>query len=79
MTSLCELERRFDWRRTQVVNQNVSPRATRRVPASFGRRIAEDNPADMEFFEHAVRLCDQRADGPRLDELGLGSSYFPLA
>jgi hypothetical protein len=57
---LSELERRFGWRCGPIVNQNVGPRAPEDVPVSFRRRIAEDNPADMEFFEHAVRLCEQR-------------------
>ena len=54
-----ELEQRFGWRRPPVRSQNVSWRM-QEVPASFRRRIAEDNAADMEFFEHALRLCEQR-------------------
>jgi Sulfotransferase family len=57
---LRELERRFGWRRAPVVNQNVDRGAGDPIPASFRRRIAEENQADMEFFEHAVRLYEQR-------------------
>jgi hypothetical protein len=63
---VAELERRFAWRRAHVPNQNVDPGARTAVPPSFRRRIAEDNRADMEFFEYAVRLCERRrAAAPR--------------
>ena len=62
---LSELERRFGWRRAPVSNRNVDPGTPGDVPASFRLRIAEDNPAEMEFFEHARRLVEQRR--PRLN------------
>lgn len=61
---LSELERRFGWRSAAIANRNVDPGTTSRVPASFQHRIAEDNAADMEFFEHAIRLCEQRRPAP---------------
>jgi len=57
---LSELERRFGWRRAAVADRNVGQATAQAVAVSFRRRIAEDNQADMEFFEHAVRLCEQR-------------------
>ena len=60
---LSELERRFGWRRAPVSNRNVDPGPPGDVPASFRLRIAEDNPAEMEFFEHARRLVEQRRRG----------------
>jgi hypothetical protein len=57
---LSELEQRFGWRRAPVGNFNVGPKTPGDAPASFRRRIAEDNPADMEFFEHALRICEER-------------------
>jgi hypothetical protein len=58
---LSELEQRFGWRCPAVLNQNVDPEISpREVTASFRRRIAEDNAADMEFYEHARRVCAQR-------------------
>ena len=57
---LSELERRLGWRRAAPENRNVGQPMVQPVPASFRRRIAEDNQADMEFFEHAVQLCEQR-------------------
>jgi hypothetical protein len=57
---LDELEQRFGWRRVPVPRQNVDSGARQAVPASFRRRIAEDNRSDMEFFEHAVRLYERR-------------------
>jgi Sulfotransferase family len=57
---LGELEQRFGWRCAEVANKNVASGGEARVPASFRRRIAEDNAADMEFFEHARILCERR-------------------
>jgi Sulfotransferase family len=59
---LATLERRFGWRFGHVGNWFVS-RSRREVPASFRRRIAEDNQADMEFYEHACQLYDARRGG----------------
>ena len=56
---LTELQRRFGWRFGPIANRNVNPR-TDTIPASFRRRIVEDNPNDMEFFEHALRICEER-------------------
>jgi hypothetical protein len=55
---LAELRLRFGWRVAEVKDKHVNSGG--RVPASFRRRIADDNEADMEFFEHAVRLCARR-------------------
>lgn len=55
-----ELERRFGWRRGPVERMNASPKTPGDAPASFRRRIAEENQADIEFYEHAVRLCERR-------------------
>jgi len=58
---LSELEQRFGWRRVPMRKWNAGREAQGDAPASFRRRIAEDNSADLEFFEHAVRLCEQRS------------------
>ena len=55
---LAELERRFGWARAEVPDQHVIERDE--VPESFRRRIADDNAADMEFYEHALELCRRR-------------------
>jgi hypothetical protein len=55
---LAELERRFGWRLGRVEDKHVNP--GERVPSSFRRRIAEDNQRDVEFYEHARRLCERR-------------------
>jgi hypothetical protein len=54
---LAELERRFGWRLAPVADKHVNRGDD--VPASFRRRIAEDNQADIEFFEHARRLAER--------------------
>jgi hypothetical protein len=56
---LSKLEQRFGWTFRGICNRNVTTRSEK-VPASFRRRIAEENPADMEFFEHALQICEQR-------------------
>jgi hypothetical protein len=53
------LERLFGWRLGPAVRVNVTERTD--APASFERRIAEDNRLDMELFEHARELL--RRDG----------------
>ena len=58
---LSELEQRFAWRVARVEDKHVNPGSD--VAASFRRRIADDNQADMEFFEHAMRLCERRIAG----------------
>jgi hypothetical protein len=55
---LAELERRFGWRFGQVPRRN--PAGDGEVPPSFKRRIADDNQADMEFFEYGRRLYERR-------------------
>lgn len=55
-----ELERRFGWRRAPLRDWNVRSGPPGHVPASFRKRIAEDNRRDMEFFEHARALCAER-------------------
>jgi hypothetical protein len=57
---LSELEQRFGWRRAPHEEWNVGPETPGDAPASFRRRIAEDNAADMEFFEHALTLTSER-------------------
>jgi hypothetical protein len=56
---LRELEARFGWRFGSVEDKNVGGRGA--VPDSFRRRIAEDNGADMEFYEFARELYASRA------------------
>ena len=55
---LTELRDRFGWHIGDVADVHVNP--GREVPASFRRRIEEDNAADMEFYEHALALCAER-------------------
>lgn len=55
---LGELHRRFGWRLVSAPDQHVNPGEP--VPASFRRRITDDNEADIEFYEHAGRLCELR-------------------
>jgi hypothetical protein len=55
---LGELHRRFGWRLTPTPDQHVNPGGGAAAP--FRRRIAEDNQADIEFYEHARRLCERR-------------------
>lgn len=55
---LGELESRFGWQRAEVKNRNVGRRG--KVSRALKERIAEDNAADMEFYEHAVRLFERR-------------------
>jgi hypothetical protein len=53
-----EVQRRYGWRIDGVRDRRVGEDTT--VPSSFRRRIAEDNAADLEFYEHARRLWDRR-------------------
>jgi hypothetical protein len=52
------LERRYGWRLGPPVHENVTEPA--RVPASFRRRIAEDNRLDLELYEHGRRTLGER-------------------
>jgi hypothetical protein len=60
---LRELEERFGWRRASVPDKNVAAGEPGGVPASFRHRIAEDNSADMDFYEYARALCERRRAG----------------
>jgi hypothetical protein len=55
---MSELEARFGWRARGVPNRNRG--GADRVPVSLRRRIAEDNRADMEFYEFALELYASR-------------------
>ena len=48
------LQRAYGWRLGPPVHENTT--APIEVPASFRRRIAEDNHLDMELYEHAQSL-----------------------
>ena len=55
---LGELRRRFSWKPAPIKDRNVTkPRKTSRA---FRERIAADNAADVEFYEHAVELYERR-------------------
>jgi hypothetical protein len=56
---LRELHDRYGWTVAAVKDRNVSDERDQ-VAESFRRRIAADNLADMEFYEFARELCDQR-------------------
>lgn len=51
---------RFGWGPLKRTDVHVSADDAA-VPDSLRRRIAEDNPVDLEFYEHARRLVDMRA------------------
>jgi hypothetical protein len=55
---LAEMTHRFGWRFSSVRNRHVSEGST--VSSSLRRRIAEDNAADLAFYEHAQTLYEQR-------------------
>jgi hypothetical protein len=56
---LAEMEQRFGWEFKPLKNRRVSSEDWE-APASFRRRIAEDNRADMAFFEFATQLYARR-------------------
>lgn len=60
---LAELRRRFGWRAAEAPNRNVGPPGE--APAPLRRRIAEDNPAEMEFYEHARQVYERRHGAAR--------------
>lgn len=60
---LQELEERFGWRRAAVPDKNVAAGEPAGASASFRHRIADDNRADMEFYEYARALCERRRAG----------------
>jgi hypothetical protein len=51
---------RFGWEVRTVSDLNVSDVVDRDVSPAFRRRIAADNAADMEFYEHARSLSERR-------------------
>jgi hypothetical protein len=53
-----ELQRRFGWRLGEPLHANRTRPLD--VPESFRARIAEDNAMDVELYEFARRLCEQR-------------------
>jgi hypothetical protein len=55
---LDEMARRYGWRFNGVRDRHVS--GARDVSPSFRRRIAEDNAADLAFYEHAQALYEAR-------------------
>ena len=56
---LSELRRRFGWQLPAIADRNVTSHEEL-ASASFRRRIAEDNAADVEFFRYASQLCERR-------------------
>ena len=55
-----ELHERYGWTVAAVYDRNVSGDDSDGATESFRRRIAADNEADMEFYEFARELCEQR-------------------
>jgi hypothetical protein len=55
---LAELADRYGWRFGAVPNRHVTENIE--VSRSFRRRIADDNAADIEFFEHARSVYERR-------------------
>jgi hypothetical protein len=53
-----EMTRRYGWSFGVVDDRHVSDESE--IPRSFRRRIAEDNAADLAFYEHAQRLWEKR-------------------
>jgi hypothetical protein len=58
---LAELHGRYGWEIAAVSNRNVSRDDSGGATESFRRRIAADNEADMEFYEFARELCEERS------------------
>ncbi len=55
-----EVEQRYGWRFRAVRHGHGVPPVTSEIPRSFRRRIAEDNAADVAFYEHARDLYCKR-------------------
>jgi len=53
-----ELARRYGWRFGTTRDRHVGGESA--ISRSFRRRIAEDNAADLDFYEHAQRLSEKR-------------------
>jgi hypothetical protein len=56
---VAEMQQRFGWQFEPLKNRRVSSEDWE-APTSLRRRIAEDNQADMAFFEYATQLHDAR-------------------
>lgn len=57
---LGEVRERYGWTITPVESQHVAGRDTWEPSPEFRARIASDNAADVEFYEYARSLHDQR-------------------
>jgi hypothetical protein len=56
------VEERFGWQIVRGARKNATPDDdVEPVPASLRRRIEEDNALDVELYEHARRLVEERA------------------
>jgi hypothetical protein len=55
---LAELADRYGWRFTKRAKRHRSREMD--VSDSFRRRIADDNALDVELYDHARRLCEER-------------------
>ncbi len=53
------VQRRYGWRINAMNDRRVSTEDWA-LPSGFERRIADDNPADMEFYAHALRIHGRR-------------------
>jgi hypothetical protein len=62
---LDEMRTRFGWRIDDGVRDMLVSTEDWDVSASFRARIAEENSADVEFYDHARRLLDERRRAPR--------------
>lgn len=61
---LARLRFQLGWRIDRIPSRRVNPGEP--VAASFRKRIAEDNAADVEFYRHALELCERRHEGRAL-------------
>jgi hypothetical protein len=55
------MSRRYAWRVGEVDDRHVSDDS--KISDSFRRRIAEDNAADLDFYEHARQVWERRRAG----------------
>jgi hypothetical protein len=58
-----ELSARYELAVSEPLRSNTTEPTG--VPAGFADRIAEDNALDMELYDHACRLYEDRHAGPR--------------
>jgi hypothetical protein len=58
---LGEMAQRYGWRFGDIDDRHVSRVSS--IAPSFRRRIAEDNAADLDFYEHARSLWERRRAG----------------